>query len=243
MLRLLNHANNLLEQEEHDMITQITPQMMEDGLKKLGQLTISEYGQNLSEIVESLKEEHGPERLYFGRLLGIMIKEPFSEVRPTPELLGTKRHWELLPKRLDEPDARATWQFQLIEKLQKESLNYSVQTYSTLDAMVQDVKHETGFFWHLLRAIRKYICEDPEFSRKLDNKMDELRASGKDINVPSGATAATIAAFLVEEVTWLGIASTPLITGIVLLLWYIGCDAFCSWSAEIITSEVWYRDS
>lgn len=90
------------------MTAQITPQMIEDGFNKLDQLAVSEYGRSLSEVVESLREEYGPERLYFGRLLGIMIKEPFSEVHPTPELSGTQRRWELLLERLKEPHAQAT---------------------------------------------------------------------------------------------------------------------------------------
>lgn len=109
--------------------------------------------------------------------------------------------------------------------------------------MVQEVKQETGFFWHLLRSVRKYVCEDPTFSQELKEEIDELRRSGTAATLPSASIAATLAATLVAHVPWLGIASAPLIAGIVVLLWRIGCDAFCSWSAEIIESRVWYRDS
>jgi hypothetical protein len=204
---------------------------------------LAEYGRALPDVTASLDEEHGPSRLYYGRLLGIMIKEPFSEVRSDPELRDAKRRWELVPERLKEKTAQATWQFQLISRLQTESLGYAVESYPDVDTMVQEVKRETGFFWHLLRSLRKYTCGDPEFSKELKKKVDELRRSGTAATLPSASIAATLASFLVAHVPWLGIASAPIIAGVVLLLWQIGVDAFCSWSEQIIESRVWYRDS
>lgn len=225
------------------MTPEITSAMMKDGFRQLDQLALSEYGRPLPDVVASLNEEHGPSRLYFGRLLGIMIKEPFSQVRADPELLEAKRRWELIPERLKDETAQLTWQFQLISQLQAESLEYAVQSYSDVEAMAQEVKQETGFFWHLLRSLRKYTCGDVKFSRELNKKLDELRRTGAPATLPSVSIAATLAAFLAAHVPWLGIASAPVIAGVVVLLWQIGADAFCSWSEEIIDAGVWYRDS
>jgi hypothetical protein len=232
-----------VEKEDDMSQNQITPQMLEDGFRQLDQLAVSEYGRNLPELAESLKEKRGPEDvfelLYFGRLLGIVIKQPFSEVR----LLETKKHWELLPERLKEPRGQATWQFQLIVQLQQESLDYPSESYLTLEEMIEEVKHETGFFWHVLRSLRKYICGDPEFSQQMKETIDDLRRSGTGATLPSASIAATLATLLATQVPWLGITSAPLITGVVLVFWRIGCDAFCSWSDEIIKSRLWSKDS
>jgi hypothetical protein len=219
------------------MADEITSKMMEEGVNQLNQLAESEYGLNLSSVVKY------PDRFYFGRLLGIMIKEPFSEVQPYPEFPGTKRRWEIVTERLDEPSARETWQFRLIEQLQKESVEYGEENYPSIDAMVERVKSESGLFWHLVRSIRKYICNDPKFARELSQKMDGLRQAGVAATLPSASIAASLATTVAVQIPWLGIASAPVITGVVILLWNIGSDAFCSWSAEIIKSRRWYRDS
>ena len=112
--------------------------------------------------------------------------------------------------------------------------------------MVEEVKRETGFFWHLLRSLRNYICCDrcdPQFSRQLQTTIGDLRRSGTSATLPSASAAATLATLLATHVPWLRIASPPVVTGVVLLLWQIGYEAFCSWSGEIIESRVWYRDS
>jgi hypothetical protein len=67
------------------MADEITSQMVEEGLDQVNQLAQSEYGLILSFVVDA------PDRLSFGRLLGIMIKEPFSEVQLYPEFPQMKR--------------------------------------------------------------------------------------------------------------------------------------------------------
>ena len=137
--------------------TPVTEQTITEGYDALGQLARAEYDRGLPEVLQSLSDEHGPSRLYFGRLLGIIVKEPFSQLQTVPELAGAKRRWELVPQRLQEERAQTTWQFQLLAQLQTESLEYSEETYRSVQEMAEEVKRETGFFWHLLRSLRKYI--------------------------------------------------------------------------------------
>jgi len=225
-----------------DMATQLTIDTFKSSIENLDELAVAEYGQSITEVANSLSEEHGPSRMYYGRLLGILLKEPFSEIQPA-ELAQAKRRWELIPERLNDKNAQRTWQYEIINQLQKESTEYTVESYSSLSAMVQEVKHETGFFWHLLRSFRKYVCNDPKFAGELEKKINEARKTGTAVSLPSASIAATLATMLATQIPWLGIASAPLIAGTVILFWQIGADAFCSWSEEIISYRVWYRDS
>jgi hypothetical protein len=109
--------------------------------------------------------------------------------------------------------------------------------------MAEQVAHETGFFWHLLRSIRKYVCSDPKFASALQDKVDEAKKSGTPVSLPSASVAATLSAALASSIPWLGLASAPVIAGVVLLIWQIGLDAFCSWSDQIVRSHIWSTDS
>jgi hypothetical protein len=72
--------------------------------------------------------------------------------------------------------------------------------------------------------------------------MAQLRSAGTAVTLPTAPVAATLGAALAFHVPWLGIAGAPVITGVVIILWMIGSDAFCSWSEEIIQSRIWFRD-
>lgn len=232
------------EVEMPEKLEKVTLETLEQGTHQLEALASEEYGQDLTSLLASVDDEFGTGRMYFGRLLGIILKEPFSQARSTPELAGARRRWDLISDRFKDPGAQSSWQYQVIHALQQESLDYKEERYSKLEQMVEEVKRETGFFWHVLRSIRKHVCADPQFAAQLRQAIDQAKAEGSPASLPTASmAAATVATLLVTHVPWLAIAGAGLITGIIILIWRIGLDAFCSWSAQVVSSRVWYRDS
>jgi hypothetical protein len=105
--------------------------------------------------------------------------------------------------------------------------------------MVEEVKRETGFFWHLVRSTRKYVCDDPKVARQLQEKMDELHHRSETAKtLPSASNAATLGALLAGHVPCLRVADAALVAGTVVLFWEMGCDRFCSWSSQVIQSRL-----
>ncbi len=82
-----------------DNTANLTSDALESGLGELQQLAQDEYGHSLQILLQGA-ERDGHERMHFCRLLGIITKRPFSRPELSPELLGTKRRWEIVPEAL-----------------------------------------------------------------------------------------------------------------------------------------------
>src|SRR5215213_7451126 len=111
----------------------------EEGRKALSALCEEEYGLSLQELMKDPYSENEMRLLKIGRLMGVMLKRPFSEhhrLDPTNReetLTGARRGWQLRPEFVglndfelltEYPTESSTWQYDVLNRLRGEE-NYS----------------------------------------------------------------------------------------------------------------------
>jgi hypothetical protein len=210
---------------------------LRQGLAELDQLSTLEYHESLSEVLSDPVLDDSAARV--GRLVGVVLKEPFATVhtRSQPSFNSKAfREWELVDEASFDAVLRATWQYPVLETMRLDlALNAphfaSMSTYR----FALDAHHESGFFGAFAESVRKYICGDKEIRKKVS---DALKAAGRTgsklppITPETVVTAGGLAlgVFLVQAIPLLGIVGAPVIAALLLILYTLGIDAFCSWS-------------
>jgi len=216
---------------------------LEQSLRQLDTLADEEYHASLAEVVAQPGDSDETRLLRVGRLLGVMLKQPFatSKALDAPSrYCGAYRAWELdSESAFALPQARSSWQYQALEALRSnpdvvESLGWQPPS---VYALAETAQSERGFFWYLAMSCRKYLCRESNLRGQVEREVQKAKRAGLDIrNVTPEVVVAsgglTIGASLVQTVPALGIMGAPVIAGIVFILYSIGIDAFCRWAKD-----------
>jgi hypothetical protein len=207
---------------------------LKEGYEQLNDLAQSEYGQTLEQLVSA---PHGPidPSLQIGRLIGVLLKEPFAESRPLPspsKLTGAYRAWELRDKQHFQQSSNS-WQYRVLTAI-------AAENQSDAYSIAVDAEHERNFFYYLARSTAKYICGDPTIKKEIAKNVSEMKSKGMNVVVTPPDVAVVTAGlslggYLIQHVPILGMAGAPVIAGFVLLLYRIGVDAFCDWAKNGLT--------
>jgi hypothetical protein len=213
------------------------------GLESLNSLALAEYRQSLSEIVA--EDDAAVAALRIGRLAGVMLKEPFSEPHarnlPSPQVRAY-REWHF---RCDDrfiSSQSQTWQYRAMSEIIPEfNLTRDVPD------LCRDASYEHGFFGYFAWVLRKYICGDKETRNRVDRAIKAGTKTGHKLPqitpetiVASGGVA--LGALLAERIPIMGMVGVPVIAAVVVILYTLGVDAFCQWSANLRTGQEKHLD-
>ncbi len=215
------------------------------GLAVLNTLAQEEYHKDLDSILTDQIREQYDRLLRVGRLLGVILKEPFASSvpivdpeDPTQSSTGAYHGWALLDKgAFDAPEKQATWQYEVLETLRKE------QGIPTVYDFAVWLQRERGFFTYLAASTCNYISRDPALKQKIGAEAKAGQQDGGAIQLISmGTTSTLIATTLTQHVPWLSaVAHDPtgvgVLSGFVLLIMIIGIGAFCQWTADLQKSD------
>jgi hypothetical protein len=213
--------------------------VLREFLMEADRLSREEYKQPIEQLVAELDTKLG--QLRYGRLLGVMLKEPMSQSleRSEPSKhTGAWRDWGWDPQKTADAAAIQSWQYQLLSELAKE------QSMTVEEFVQREGLQERKIFLHLMRATRKYICNNQKAKKEIQRAIEDAKKQGIQITNLTNQGAGVVVAGLVSGalVTVLGpwaIALGPLAGGLTLLLMAIGTEAFCTWSEEkVIEVEI-----
>jgi len=219
---------------------------LEGGFKELDELSQAEYRETLAEVLTDQISEHC-RAIRLGRLVGVLLKQPFAE----PETLthpsfptGAYRAWRLVDAGKFQLLATTTWQYKVLEQMQRDLSSEERQlAHYSLYQFAVDAQHERGFFAFFALTLRKYICGDKRIRNRVE---DALKALGKagGAKVPPitpetivGAGGLILGVYLVQNIPILGMVGAPVVAALVVILYALGVDAFCQWSANLRTAE------
>ncbi|MHC5762971.1 hypothetical protein [Nostoc sp.] len=220
-------------------------QTLKNGFTELKALAQHEYHKSLQELIQDSNPQDSAVRV--GRLVGVMLKEPFA----TSELLSEPtyrtsayRTWHLVDaNEFDKPEKTVTWQYQTLEQIRRELATDSPR-YEKMSVyeLAQDAEYETGFFGYFARTISKYICRDPEIRKKVEDAIKAASEGNNKIFIVTpeyivGTSGLAFGVFLVNTIPILGFVGAPVIAAVVVILYTLGVDAFCNWSAYLRTDE------
>jgi hypothetical protein len=96
----------------------IQQDQIKKGLTELEQLAIGEYGMPLEAILADEERDEYDRLWRVGRLMGIVLKEPFAESEslkdPSLSATGASRAWILDEKSFDLSEKQRTWQYKVL---------------------------------------------------------------------------------------------------------------------------------
>jgi hypothetical protein len=211
-----------------------------ESLRQLDTLAHDEYHVSLAEVIAQPGDNDERRLLRVGRLLGVILKEPFAtpnKLKEPSRYSGAYRAWELDAKAFESTQSR--WQYRALEALRSDpdviqSLGGQLPTVYALADLAQG---ERGFFWYVAMSCRRYLCRDPKLRTRIDAEVQMAKLAGLDVRnitpeiiVASGGV--TIGTVLVQNIPVLGIMGAPVIAGLVLIIYCIGIDAFCRWASD-----------
>jgi|SRR5713226_7170048 len=221
---------------------------LENGFKELDNLAQKEYHEPLTHV--ALAPEDDEKRLFrLGRLIGVVLKKPFAtEKNLDAPSIHTRayREWELKPPtEFENSGIKNSREYKALETLRTDPDVISTlgwQPASVYD-LAQTAHHERGFFAFLAVACRKYLCKDKKLRAEIDRQLKAAKRAGFNLKnvtpemvVASGGIA--IGTWLVQAIPVLGIMGAPVIAGIVLIVYSVGIDAFCSWASDRALREM-----
>jgi hypothetical protein len=206
-------------------------EQIQEGLEVLKSFAKDEYHEDLDSILADTARTPEERLLRVGRLMGVVLKEPFATavpMNPATSHTGAYRGWALDEGAFDTPEKQTTWQYEVLEALRREEV-----WFPTVYALADKLQSERGFFACLATNTRKYICSDPALTQKIDAEVKASQQGGGAVQLLTRGVASTmVATTLVQLVPWLAVAGAPIIAGLVLLIMSIGLGAFCDWSKQ-----------
>lgn len=219
---------------------------IERGFRELDQLSLAEYRETLAEVLTD-KLPKGDRAVRLGRLVGVLLKQPFAD----PETLthpsfpsGAYRAWRLVDAEKFKLRATTTWQYRVLERMQQElSFEERHLAHYSLYQFAVDAQHERGFFTFFALTLRKYICGDKTIRKKVEEAVGALGKAGGAKMPPItpeaivGAGGLILGVYLVQKIPILGMVGAPVVAAAVVILYTLGVDAFCDWSANLRTAE------
>ncbi len=219
---------------------------LREGLRSLNAMAAGEYHQSLNQVAMDSDEHRAAVRV--GRLVGVILKEPFASARDrdTPSARSAAfKEWDLVrsAEEFATPERIATWQYKALEELKTALVGEEprLKGWSVYDFAI-DAHNERGFFGYFARAVRHYICGNRRVRRNVRRAIKDARKGGVSITdmspelvIASGGAA--LGTYLVTEVPFLGFVGVPVIAGLVVILYRLGVEGFCDWSASLRTDE------
>lgn len=213
---------------------------LEQGTAKLARLSVEEYGMELEKLL--IQQDEDARFQCLSRLIGIVLKEPFAEpinlANPSPEI-GALRAWHLVDPRFNEPSRLNTWQYKTLDELRTNGdlIQELGWIPSTTYELAVNAQHERGFFGYLAISIRKYLCRDATLRKEIEANVEEARRSGFDVKTMApevivSSVGLALGTLLIQSVPVLSMVGAPVIAGLVLIIYNIGIDAFCSWATS-----------
>lgn len=220
-------------------------QTLQKGFGQLDALALEEYHQSLQEVAGDGNQERVAIRI--GRLVGVILKERFAKpatLDEPSERTKAYRAWQLMSaEEFDKLEKNAIWQYQTLEEIHHALSAESphLEDWSVYK-LAQDAQNETGFFGYFARTLRLYICRDPEIRQKVEDVINEATKGNKNIPTVTpetlmGAGGLALGAYLVQAIPIFGFVGAPVIAAVVVILYTLGTEAFCEWSAELRTDE------
>jgi hypothetical protein len=215
------------------------------GLSSLDILAREEYREPLANILDSPDSHDNFVRI--GRLIGVVLKEPFAVPHTLPEpshRTRAYRAWELVGEVAFEKELRQPiWQTRALKQIKNEiAAEEPYYGRCTEYGFAQYAQDEIGFFGFFARSLRKYICGDKEIRTRVDKAVKDAATLRADIPTLApesivGIGGLSLGAYLVQHVPILGIVGAPVIAGVVVILYSIGIDSFCQWTDQLRTNE------
>lgn len=205
---------------------------------KLDDLAQRHYRLTAEELLASLDTELG--RRQYARLLGVLMKESFSEEYKRPPSEYTKSVIGLRWKTGEHirSEAVGTWQFELTRALESEGKRRPLTDDQTQIEFTR-YQRESKFGHALLSAFRKRLCQDRSSNelKAIQAAIVEAKKHGVNLTDPTraqlsvGLTSVVIVAIAPYLPIAVAAVGSPVIGMIVLLLIQVGLDGFCEWSA------------
>jgi hypothetical protein len=216
---------------------------LEQSFQQLNELALKEYREPLPAIVGREGDSDELRLLRLGRLVGVTLKGPFAtsvDLTKPSSLTRAYRAWSLNEAdKCEAPNVRSSWEYKALEALRTnpdviESLGW--QPSSVYD-LAETAQGERGFWWYIAMACRKYLCRDRKLRSQIEREVEKARRAGVDLKhvtpeliVTYGGVAIGVA--LVQSIPVLGIMGAPVIACLVLILYSVGVDGFCSWAKD-----------
>src|SRR5690348_9170082 len=220
-------------------------QTVKQGFEELNRLAQAEYRESLADVVRDTDAPHSAIRI--GRLIGVLLKEPFAYPQPLSapsHRTAAYREWNLVdPESFDDSSRRSTWQYKVLGDIRQELAAEEPRlTTVSLYHFAAEAHHERGFFGFFARTLRKYICGDKRVRKKVQDALSQIRKGDSKLSPVTpetivGAGGLTLGVYLVQAVPILGMVGAPVIAAVVVILYTLGVDAFCEWSATLRTND------
>jgi hypothetical protein len=234
---------------EEGIITMISPregpvldeETLKSGIKELDSLARDEYHESLEEVLADTEQERSAVRI--GRLVGVILKEPFAKAVPREEPsihTAAYRAWHLVDlEDFNSPARMGTWQYKALDEMRHEGVEYLTEFPSVYE-LAYYAQYESGFFGYFAQILRKYICRDPAIRKKVEEAINEstrLHAHIPKITPESivGTGGLALSVYLVQTIPMLGFVGAPVIAATVVILYTLGVNAFCTWSDGLRT--------
>ena len=207
---------------------------------ELNTLSLKHYGISLPALLDDI--ETPLRRRQFARLLGVMVKLPFSKQKLRPPSTSTKAVYGLEWLSDDKLMSLApgTWQFEFMRTLTAETKGLrNISDRAALEALTY-YKYESKLGKFIFEAFHERICGNPQASAAVKKAIQEARKVGVRVTEPttihlSVGLASTVAVAVANVMTpALAAVAAPVIGGVALLLLQIGVDGFCKWSKAVI---------
>jgi hypothetical protein len=205
------------------------------GFDELNKLSLEEYHQTLEEVLAD-GGEVAAERV--GRLIGVLIKQPFAvKVDRSSATFKSRayREWNLvLENEFRSLSYEDLWQYRLLnDYLRPAALQDDPKATDAYKTALY-AQQESGFFGLLLKNVGGYICGDPEIRKIVDEAFKRL---GKGTGISKAPTPESVVAsgglalgvYLVRIVPALGTVGAPVIAGLVTVIYVLGVQTFCEW--------------
>ena len=131
---------------------------------------------------------------------------------------------------LSDVKIRNTWQYQTLKSISSE--------YNTsVIKIIQKAASERGFWGYLGKSTQKYICGDSTLRKQIEEERTKIVSKGfgtkiLDPETIVAAGGASLGTYLVTVYPALSVFGAPAIAGIVIVLYRIGLDAFCSYMED-----------
>jgi hypothetical protein len=218
-----------------------------ENLNDFSALMNDEYHVTLDDFLASANLTDQEVLLKVGRLVGVLLKEPFAEKiegDPVVSYTGAYNRWEIKPEYSFDSGGfeqnvnsneklTKLWQYGVLDSMKQE------MGFPSVGYLVYEAHYERGFFSYLSLSISKYICGNKEIKKAVEAAKKEAGISQRlTPEAILGSTGTIIAAELIKEVSWLSVAAAPIITGLVIIIGTIGIDAYCKWSEQYHQSKI-----
>ncbi|WP_157604851.1 hypothetical protein [Rhizobacter sp. Root16D2] len=196
-------------------------------------------------LADLLVELNGPlARRQYARLLGVMVKAPFSEERRRRPAASTKAVYGM-----DWKDTEALrlagpghWQLEFLRALVSDEGGVPIDQIDPYASLVH-YKYESSLGKFIFRAFRKRICGNAATSASIKEAIRAARKSGIKLVEPTSSSisvgiASTVAVAVASVLpATIAAVGAPVVGGIALLLVQVGVEGFCEWSAQAIEEE------